>query len=241
MIAALRKVRFIRLDSASQASRSSPIMSSSKSRASEILPAAIISDEVAHRPDHQRIFRGDEAQRLHAPSAPAAASAACPASGAPGGPRRDSRPCSACRRAGKSRPASRSACGTTDLKRCSDSQSLHLRRQMPSRISDRPASRAPVRPDRSRAETCRPGRTESSARARRRAWPARRTRRGLRSAAPRPRRGRCRPTDSWLRNHSSISPSTRPPTTTRLPSRRFTLASRTFSISSSTMVPMFSR
>ena len=49
------------------------------------------------------------------------------------------------------------------------------------------------------------------------------------------------PAVSWLTNHSSTSPSTRPPTTTRLPSRRFTWARRTFSISSSTMVPMLRR
>src|SRR5262245_4560748 len=54
------KERFIRLDSASQASKSSPSMSSSKSRERLRRPSRT---EVAESPDGERVFVGDKAER----------------------------------------------------------------------------------------------------------------------------------------------------------------------------------
>ena len=76
------------------------------------LAARDVQGDIAEAPDGERIFIGDEAERLQARRAPAGASAACPASGAPAVPRTDSRPGNIWRRAGRSRPADRRRAAT---------------------------------------------------------------------------------------------------------------------------------
>ena len=63
MMAHTLKERFIRLNSASQASRSSPSMSSSNNRARSIRPALHHRSHVVEPPDGERIFVGDETER----------------------------------------------------------------------------------------------------------------------------------------------------------------------------------
>ena len=63
MMAHCGSVRFISADFGSQASRSSPSMSSSNSSASDSLPGADGAGEIAEAPDGQRIVGGDEAER----------------------------------------------------------------------------------------------------------------------------------------------------------------------------------
>ncbi len=119
-----RNVRFISADSASHASRSSPSMSGDRTaHRDRARPLPDHRRHVAERPHRQRIFIGDEAERLRARRAPAAGSAACRASDARAGLRTDSRRDSACRRAGRSRPRVRAAPARARTRPANDSHS----------------------------------------------------------------------------------------------------------------------